>query len=97
MGFRYRKSFKIAPGVRLNVGSNSSSISFGGRGMRYTINCRGWRTTSVGIPGTGISYVSSSSTSNKGYHRTKAYNQRQQLPSHGHGKLVLEQLLVHTL
>jgi hypothetical protein len=79
MGFRYRKSFKIAPGVRLNVGSKSSSISFGGRGMRYTINSKGRRTTSVGIPGTGISYVTSTSSFSKGYHRTKAYSQRQQL------------------
>jgi predicted transcriptional regulator len=79
MGLRYRKSFKIAPGVRLNAGRKSSSISFGGRGMRYTINSKGRRTTSVGITGTGISYVTSSSSSSKGYHRTTAYSQRQQL------------------
>ncbi|MDP4086685.1 MAG: DUF4236 domain-containing protein [Bacillota bacterium] len=79
MGFRFRKSFKIAPGVRVNVSRRSSSISFGGRGMRYTINNRGRRTTSVGIPGTGISYVTTSSTSSKGYNRTNTYRERQQL------------------
>ncbi|WML54340.1 DUF4236 domain-containing protein [Neobacillus sp. PS3-12] len=77
MGLRFRKSFKIAPGVRFNIGTKSSSISFGGKGLRYTINSKGRRSTSVGIPGTSISYVSSSSS--KGYHRTKAYSQRQQL------------------
>jgi hypothetical protein len=77
MGLRFRKSFKIAPGVRFSIGAKSSSISFGGNGLRYTINSKGRRTTSVGIPGTGISYVTSSSS--KGYHRTKAYSQRQQL------------------
>ncbi|MCQ6280835.1 DUF4236 domain-containing protein [Bacillus sp. EB600] len=79
MGFRYRKSFKIAPGVRLNVGSKSSSISFGGWGMRYTINSKGKRTTSMGIPGTGLSYVTTLSSSSKGFNRTNAYSQRQQL------------------
>lgn len=34
MGFRYRKSFKITPGIRVNVGKNSTGISFGGKGLR---------------------------------------------------------------
>lgn len=56
MGFRFRKSIKIAPGVRLNFSQKSSSLSFGGKGFRHTISTSGRRTTSVGIPGTGISY-----------------------------------------
>ncbi|MBM7654566.1 DUF4236 domain-containing protein [Neobacillus cucumis] len=92
MGFRYRKSFKIAPGVRVNVGSKSSSVSFGGKGMRYTVNSKGRRTTSVGIPGTGISYVTSSSSSSKGYHRTTAYSQRQQLQQRQKELAKLEEL-----
>lgn len=56
MGFRFRKSVKIAPGVRLNFGNKSSSVSFGGKGFRHTISTSGRRTTSVGIPGTGLSY-----------------------------------------
>ena len=31
MGVRFRKSFKIAPGVRYNVGKKSHGISIGGR------------------------------------------------------------------
>lgn len=52
MGFRFKRSMKIAPGVRLNFGKKSSSISLGTRGARYTINSNGKRTKSVGIPGT---------------------------------------------
>lgn len=65
MGLRFRKSKKIAPGVRLNIGKKSASVSFGTRGARYTINSKGRRTASVGIPGTGVSYTSSSGGSKK--------------------------------
>lgn len=60
MGFRFRKSYKIAPGVKVNVGKKSGSISLGTKGARHTISTTGRKTTSVGIPGTGIGYVSSS-------------------------------------
>ena len=50
MGFRFRKSIKIAPGVRVNIGKKSTSISFGGKGARYTVSSTGRKTASVGIP-----------------------------------------------
>lgn len=59
MGLRFRKSFKIAPGVKLNLNKNSSSVTFGKRGAHYTVNSKGKKTASVGIPGTGISYTQS--------------------------------------
>jgi hypothetical protein len=59
MGFRFRKSVKIAPGVRLNVSSKSAGISVGGKGAKVSVSTSGRRTTSVGVPGTGVSYVSS--------------------------------------
>lgn len=65
MGLRIRKSFKVAPGVRINVGKKSSSISFGTKGARHTISSTGRRTTSVGIPGTGVTYTSTSSSRKK--------------------------------
>jgi hypothetical protein len=77
MGLRFRKSFKIAPGVRLNVSNKSTGLSFGGKGLRYSINSRGRRTASIGIPGTGLSYVSTSSSSKP--HRTQTYQQRNRL------------------
>lgn len=63
--FRFRKSIKIAPGVKLNFNKKSSSITFGGKGAHYTVNSNGKRTTSVGIPGTGLSYVDTQTKSNK--------------------------------
>lgn len=65
MGFRFRKSYKVAPGVKINVGKKSGSISLGAKGARHTISTNGRKTTSVGIPGTGIGYVSSSSSKKK--------------------------------
>lgn len=59
MGFRFRKSFKIAPGVRVNLGKKSVGISAGVKGARVSVNSSGRVTKSVGIPGTGISYVKS--------------------------------------
>lgn len=60
MGFRFRKSFKIAPGVRLNLNKKSTSLTFGGKGLHYTINSSGKKTASAGIPGTGLYYTESS-------------------------------------
>ena len=61
--FRFRRSFKIMPGVRWNLGKRSSSVSFGGKGFHYTVGGpRGSRTT-VGIPGTGLSYTETSGRS----------------------------------
>lgn len=59
MGLRFRKSVRICKGVKLNFGKTGTSISFGTRGLRQTIHSSGRRTTSVGIPGTGLSYVTS--------------------------------------
>jgi hypothetical protein len=55
--FRFRRSFKILPGIRWNLGKRSTSVSLGGRGFHYTIGSAGTRTT-VGLPGTGLSYTS---------------------------------------
>lgn len=56
MGLRFRRSIKIAPGVRLNVGSKSWGISTGSRGARISTNSKSGTHVSVGIPGTGLSY-----------------------------------------
>lgn len=58
MGFNFRKSLKIAPGVRLNITKKGiSSLSIGGKGARVNLGKKGTRTT-VGLPGTGLSYSS---------------------------------------
>ena len=57
MGFRFRRSFKIAPGLKVNFNKNSVGLTAGTRGAHYTINSKGKKTKSVGIPGTGLSYT----------------------------------------
>lgn len=57
MGFRYGKSIKLGKGVRLNVSKSGLGMSVGGKGARYTVHSSGRRTTTVGIPGTGMRYV----------------------------------------
>jgi hypothetical protein len=61
MGFRFRKSVKIAPGVKINLSKSGGSLSLGGRGATVNISSRGVRST-YSIPGTGISYVTQTSS-----------------------------------
>jgi hypothetical protein len=56
MGFRFHRSIKILPGVRLNFGKRGISTSIGVRGAHVTYGPSGTRTT-VGLPGTGITYT----------------------------------------
>lgn len=52
MPVTFRKSFRIFPGVRLNLNARSWSITLGGRrGPHHTISSTGRRTTSVDLPG----------------------------------------------
>lgn len=76
MGLKVRKSIKIAPGVKLNVGKKSAGISVGGKGFHYSVNTSGRRTTTVGIPGTGISYSTSSGSASRKRHSTAQANRQ---------------------
>jgi len=64
MAFRLFRRIKIAPGITLNLSKSGLSASAGVRGARVTLGPRGVRRT-VGVPGTGISYTDSSSTSSR--------------------------------
>ena len=65
MGIRFRKTKKILPGVRLNLGAKSAGITFGPRGLTHTISTTGRRTSNVGIPGSGLSFSSTNSGSSR--------------------------------
>ncbi|HEY0023226.1 MAG TPA: DUF4236 domain-containing protein [Longimicrobium sp.] len=54
MAFRFRKSFRIAPGLRINVSTSGLSTTLGTRGMNVTTGRRG-TFLNAGIPGTGVS------------------------------------------
>jgi len=62
MGFRFRKTVKVLPGVRLNVTKNGiSSTSLGKRGATINWGKKGMSET-IGIPGTGLSYRTDKNT-----------------------------------
>ena len=76
MGLRFRKSFKVAPGVKVNVGKKSTGVSIGGKGAHISTNTSGRKATTVGIPGTGLSYTHSSGGSrNKKNHSSVEYDE----------------------
>ena len=51
MPWGFRKSVKLAPGVRLNVGKRSAGISVGRRGARLSANTRGQRSLTLSLLG----------------------------------------------
>ena len=54
MGFRFRRSIRLAPGIRLNLSSRGLSATVGPRGASVNVGPRGTY-ANVGIPGTGLS------------------------------------------
>jgi hypothetical protein len=73
VGFRFRKSLRIAPGIRLNLSRSGPSLSLGGRGFHYNVGAKGTRVT-VGIPGTGLSWSQYSSHSQRRPAQAKRVN-----------------------
>lgn len=60
MGFRFRKSFGAGP-FRATISKSGISTSFGVKGARVTKKANGNTMTTLGIPDTGLSYVSEKS------------------------------------
>jgi hypothetical protein len=54
MPIRFRRTFKLFPGVKLNVSKHGISTTVGARGAHLTFNRYGVR-QSLGLPGTGLS------------------------------------------
>lgn len=57
MGLNFRKSFKVAPGVKVNFGKRSRGVSVGGKYGGFSINNKTGVTGRTSLPGTGISYT----------------------------------------
>jgi tetratricopeptide (TPR) repeat protein len=54
MSFRYRKSISLGMGTRLNISKTGIGLSGGIPGARVSAHSSGRRTTSFGLPGTGM-------------------------------------------
>ncbi|WP_434462130.1 DUF4236 domain-containing protein [Serratia plymuthica] len=55
MGFRFRKSVSIIPGLSVNFSNGTPSLSIGPRGASVSVGKRGTY-ANLGLPGTGLSY-----------------------------------------
>jgi len=55
MAFRFRRTIRLAPGIRLNISKSGVSTTVGPRGASVSIGKRGIY-ANTGIPGTGMSY-----------------------------------------
>ncbi len=55
MGWRFRRSFKVIPGVRLNLSKSGLSCSIGGAPLTLNVGPRGVYGT-ASLPGSGISF-----------------------------------------
>lgn len=58
MGFNFRKSFKVAPGIKLNVSKSGLSTTVGKKGFTVSHGKKGTR-LNASIPGAGIFYQTS--------------------------------------
>lgn len=64
MGVRFRKSVKIAPGIRLSASHRGLGVRMGGPGLGVSFSPSGSR-VSGGLPGTGLSWSKKMGTSRK--------------------------------
>jgi hypothetical protein len=92
MGLRFRKSVKIAPGIRMNIGKKGVSMSVGGKGFRINTSSRGVSVSSS-IPVTGISYQKQIYSTRKKrpqrtrYERIKQQQQKEKLMEEARDKV----------
>jgi hypothetical protein len=61
MGFRFQRRIKLLPGISLNFSKSGVSTSIGPQGAKVTLGHGKIRET-VGVPGTGISYTTTTPT-----------------------------------
>lgn len=76
MGIRFRKSINLGKGFRINLSKSGLGYSWGTKGLRFTKTAKGTVRTTLGIPGTGLSY----STESGGKKRDKKEEREQERP-----------------
>ena len=80
MPIRFRRTLKIAPGVKLNFSKSGVSTTVGPKGFHFTFGKRGVRRT-VSIPGTGVSevdYIKKNGTEEQKERKEKAEERREE-------------------
>jgi hypothetical protein len=57
MAFRFRRSIKLLPGVRLNVSKSGITTSIGTKGATVKVGGKAGPKATVGLSGSGLSYT----------------------------------------
>jgi tetratricopeptide (TPR) repeat protein len=70
VGFRIRKSIQIVPGVRMTFSKSGIGYSAGVKGYRVTKRADGRLQRTMSLPGTGLSYVTTSGSARRGTRTT---------------------------
>lgn len=74
MGLRFRKSINLGGGARINLSKSGVGYSFGVKGARITKTANGRTRKTIGIPNTGLSYVSESKGKSKKKSKSQSYS-----------------------
>ena len=72
MGLNFRKSVSLGKGLRLNLSKSGVGASWGIPGFRVSKTATGQTRTTVGIPGSGLSYTNTIGSKSKKAAKTKA-------------------------
>jgi hypothetical protein len=84
MPLRFRRTIKVAPGVKLNLSKGGVSTTVGSKGFHFNIGKRGVRRT-VSIPGTGISetdYLEKKETASEKKREAASERRREDVKEH---------------
>lgn len=65
MGLNFRKRIRLGKYVNMNLGKTGAGFSFGIPGARFSVNSKGRKQASIGLPGTGLSYTKAFGTKSK--------------------------------
>lgn len=61
MGFRLKENINLGAGTKLNINKKNVSVTTGVKGAHTTFSSTGKRTSTIGIPGSGLSYTKTTS------------------------------------
>lgn len=87
MGLRFRKSVKLGP-FRLNFSKSGIGYSYGVKGYRVTHKAGGGVRKTASIPGTGISYVTETSSQTTASTRQTSNQEAKTMPTRPEGRCV---------
>lgn len=72
MGLNFRKSIKVADGVKINIGKKSAGVSLGGKYGGVSLNTKTGASVHASAPGTGVSYSKRLGSKKKGKSKSAA-------------------------